>query len=67
MNLDLLGRGDTIDEYQEKVIDDVAAKPIDYETTRFSCRPNTNGEKITIHFITPVKKNASNSGLVPTK
>jgi hypothetical protein len=43
MNLDLLGRGDTIDEYQEKVIDDVAAKPIDYETTRFSCKPNTNG------------------------
>ena len=27
----------------------------------------TSGAKITIHFITPVKKNCSNSGLVPTK
>ena len=26
-----------------------------------------SGAKITIHFITPVKKNANNSGLVPTK
>ena len=27
----------------------------------------TSGAKITIHFITPVKKNCSSSGLVPTK
>lgn len=43
MNLDLLGRGDTIDGYQEKVVDEVAARPIDYETTRFSAKPNTTG------------------------
>lgn len=40
MNLDLFGRGDTIDGYQETVIDNTVGLPPNYELSRYSCRPN---------------------------
>lgn len=50
INWDLLNRGDTIDGYQEKIVDEVIGDPVDFEVTRFGMKPLLDSTQLTHIF-----------------
>ena len=66
---DFLGQDDAVEEYQQKVVEEVIGIPGDFEVLRFAHAPYNNGTKTDIkydfHFFSDLQLD-SNGDLVPT-